>query len=450
MVDNVGDHRQDQIAGRGRTQTLEGHADGDWHKVAAAETCDDAAHGTQQHKAAADQTLTELVGQRHHKNRSHGHRDSAHDAQQALGGAPCVRRAEESVVQNPFAEVAHGAVLHRAAPLEQHIERHDDPPHAVAGNGLELLAQRGGLGRGLGVGAPFLGDALTGEEELQVDGQCAEDGDGQHGEEPQVLVLLQREGNEHREYHRAAAHNAQTRHVGEGSQRAALFAVTGGNGDHRGVGGVVDGVGHGVIEVIRNGDPNHLGHALKGHDEHQHACHGQRQRREQNPGACLTGQGLGALDQLADDEVGRHDQHRGNQLQGRQEAEIQFQDIGKVVLQNAGEDARGKQCAERADKVAQQHFRHLDVVAGDTGLRQRRGPEVGFRGRHDRKSLLLCVYKQFVYVCLYAFAVTVYSPLASTFSSPLGSTTVHSVPTGTATVIVISPSAIFHAALITP
>lgn len=134
---------------------------------------------------------------------------------------------EESVVQNPFAEVAHGAVLHRAAPLEQHIERHDDPPHAVTGNGLELLAQRGGLGRGLGVGVAFLGDALTGEEELQVDGQCAEDGDGQHGEEPQVLVLLQREGNEHREYHRAAAHNAQTRHVGEGSQRTALLAVTG-------------------------------------------------------------------------------------------------------------------------------------------------------------------------------------------------------------------------------
>ena len=41
-------------------------------------------HGTQQHEAAADQTLTELVGQRYHKDRSHGHRDSAHDAEQAV------------------------------------------------------------------------------------------------------------------------------------------------------------------------------------------------------------------------------------------------------------------------------------------------------------------------------------------------------------------------------
>ena len=322
MVDNVGNHGQDQIAGRGRTQTLEGHADGDRHDIAAAQTCDDAARGTQQHEAAADQTLTELVGQRYHKDRSHGHRDSAHDAEQALGGAPCVRRAEESVVQNPFAEVAHGAVLHRAAPLEQHIERHDDPPHAVTGNGLELLAQRGGLGRGLGVGAAFLGDALTGEEELQVDGQCAEDGDGQHGEEPQVLVLLQREGNEHREYHRAAAHNAQTRHVGEGSQRTALLAVTGGNGDHGGVGGVVDGVSDRVVQVVRDGDPDHLGHALKRHDKHQHTGDGKGQRGEQDPRACLAGQSLGVLNQLTDDEVGRHDEHRGDQLQGRQKAKI--------------------------------------------------------------------------------------------------------------------------------
>ena len=380
VVDNVGNHGQDQIAGRGRTQTLEGHADGDRHDVAAAQTCDDAARGTQQHEAAADQTLTELVGQRHHKDRSHGHRDSAHDAEQALGGTPCVCRAEESVVQNPFAEVAHGAVLHRAAPLEQHIERHDDPPHAVTGNGLELLAQRGGLGRGLGVGAAFLGDALTGEEELQVDGQCAEDGDGQHGEEPQVLVLLQREGNEHREYHRAAAHNAQTRHVGEGSQRTALLAVTGGNGDHSGVGGVVDGVSDCVVQVVRDGDPDHLGHALKRHDKHQHTGDGKGQRGEQDPRACLAGQSLGVLNQLTDDEVGRHDEHRGDQLQGRQKAKIKLEDIGEVVLQDAGEDARGKQCAEGADKIAQQHFRHLDVVAGDTGLRQRRGPEVGFRG----------------------------------------------------------------------
>ena len=83
---------------------------------------------------------------------------------------------------------------------------------------------------------------------------------------------------------------------------------------------------------------------------------------------------------LTDDEIGRHDEHRGDQLQGRQKAKIKLEDIGEVVLQDAGEDARGKQCAEGADKIAQQHFRHLDVVAGDTGLRQRRGPEVGFRG----------------------------------------------------------------------
>ena len=38
MVDNVGNHGQDQIAGRGRAQTLEGHADGDRHDIAAAQT----------------------------------------------------------------------------------------------------------------------------------------------------------------------------------------------------------------------------------------------------------------------------------------------------------------------------------------------------------------------------------------------------------------------------
>ena len=67
-----------------------------------------------------------------------------------------------------------------------------------------------------------------------------------------------------------------------------------------------------------------------------------------------------------------------------------------------------------------------------------------------KAGIMRCCLSKLFTLCLYAFAVKVYSPLPSTFSSPLGSTAVHSVPTGTATVIVISPSAIFHAALITP
>ena len=92
---------------------------------------------------------------------------------------------------------------------------------------------------------------------------------------------------------------------------------------------------------------------LKRHDKHQHTGDGKGQRGEQDPRACLAGQSLGVLNQLTDDEVGRHDEHRGDQLQRSSKAKIKLEDIGEVVLQDAGEDARGKQCAEGADKIAQ-------------------------------------------------------------------------------------------------
>ena len=390
MVDNVGNHSQNQVAGWGGTQALERYADGNRHDVAAAETGDNTADSAHQHKHAANQTLAELVGQRHNKDRGDGHRDSTHDAEQTLRSAPCVCRAKEGVIQHPLAEVAHRAVLHSAAPLEQHIERHDNPPHTVAGNNLELLRQADRLFGGVGfLGAAFLGDTLAGEHKLQINREGTENTHGQHGNEPEVLVLLQGEGDKHREHHRANAHIGQTCHVGEGSQRAALLAVTGGNRNHRGVGGVVDGVGHCIIEVVCNGNPDHLGRALKRHDEHQYAGDRKGQCREQNPRAGLAGQCLGALNQLADNQVGRHNEHGGNQLQGGQEAQIELENIGKVVLQDAGKDTAGKQCAEGADKVAQQHFRQLDVIALDAGACQRAFPEVAFGFRHNKGSLLL-------------------------------------------------------------
>lgn len=102
--------------------------------------------------------------------------------------------------------------------------------------------------------------------------------------------------------------------------------------DHGGVGGVVDGVSDRVVQVVRDGNPDHLGHALKRHDKHQHTGDGKGQRGEQDPRACLAGQSPGVLNQLTDDEVGRHDEHRGDQLQGRQKAKIKLEDIGEVVL----------------------------------------------------------------------------------------------------------------------
>ena len=94
---------------------------------------------------------------------------------------------------------------------------------------MDLLAQRDGLAGRLLFGAAcrhaLLGDALTGKGELQVDGQCREDRHCQHGDEPQVLVLFQCEGDQHGEHHGAAAHHAQTGNVGEGSKRTALLAV---------------------------------------------------------------------------------------------------------------------------------------------------------------------------------------------------------------------------------
>ena len=445
MVDNIGNHCEDQVAGRGRAKALECYADGNGNDMTAAKAGDNTAHSTQRHEHAADHPLAEFVGQRHDKHGGHSHRDRAHDAEQALRGTPGVSIAEEGVVQHPLAVVAHRAVLHRAAPLEQHVECHDDPPHTVAGHSLELLTQRGSLLRGGILAAALLGNTLTGEKELQINRDRAENGHCQHGNEPEVLILLQCEGNEHREYHRTAAHDAQTCNVREGGQRAALLAVTGRNRDHRRVGGVVDGIGHGVVKVISNRDPDHLGRALKGNNEHQHACDRKRQRREQDPRAGLAGQCAGTLNQLAYHEVGRYDQDGRNQLQRGQKTEIQLEDICEIILQDACENTGGKQCAERADKIAEQHFRHFYIIACNTGPRQRGRPEIGFGCSHKKgvtPSLSDKLWSWFAQRLPRTSCV----PLPRVSSPAPGSKTLQAVPIGTVTRAVIAPSASCHAA----
>ena len=186
----------------------------------------------------------------------------------------------------------------------------------------------------------------------------------------------------------AAAHNAQTRHVGKGSQRTALLAVTGGNGDHGGVGGVVDGVSHRVIKVIGDGDPHHFRGSFKGDDKHKHAGHAEGQGGQQHPRASLACQNAGALDELTHNQVGSHNQQGGHQLKDGQEPGVQLQHIGEILVQKAGEYARGQQRPEGADEVANQHLRQLHVRGLHQRVGQRGVPKPGLLFTHDVHSCL--------------------------------------------------------------
>ena len=398
MVDDVGQHGQNHVANGRRTQALKRDAHANRHDLAVAQEGDDAANDAHDHARDAHALLTKLVAQRNDKEDGGGHRKRAQDAQHGLRSAPRVGGAKEGVVQNPLAEVRHRAVLDGAAPLIQQVDAHDDPPLGLAGDGAKLRVQRRRVGlfvacgraSRVAAGQKLLGNALAGKAVLQVDGKGGEKGHHQHGQKPQVLVLLQGKRDQHGEDHRARAHDAKAGDVGKRRQRAALLAVTRRDGDQRGVGRVVDGVGHGVVQVVRDGDPHHLGHALKRHEEHEDRGNRESQGRQQDPGAGLAGQAVRALDELAHHQVGDDDQNRGEELQGGQERQVKLKHVGEVVLQLAGEDARCEKTAKGANQVAKEHLGGGNFVFLGEGRSKRALPEraVCGGGAHSNVSFL--------------------------------------------------------------
>ena len=277
MVNHIGQHGKNQIAGRGRSQALEGNANTHSHQVAAAQTGNHAAKHTDCHTRKAKHLLAELVCQRNHHHGCNGHGDCTQHCQERLGSAI-------GIVQNILAEEHHRPILDGASPLEAQIEQNDNPPPLFAGNGFQLLPHGHGFhGCGFLLAHGFLGDPLPGEQELQIDGQGGEDGNRCHADEPAALVrrlIGQHIGNQDGEHHRASAHHAQTGHIGHGSQGAALAAVTGRQGNHGGVCGIVNGVSHSVIEIIGNGNPHIACRSLKGNHKHQHTGNGKSQCRQ--------------------------------------------------------------------------------------------------------------------------------------------------------------------------
>ena len=186
--------------------------------------------------------------------------------------------------------------------------------------------------------AAFLGNALPGKGELQVDGKPGEHRHTQHGEKPAVDIFPEEKGHQHGEHHTASAHHAQTHHAVDGGQQPALTAVPGGHRDHDAAGCAVNGGCKRVVQVVRHSDPHHARNAMKWHDEHEHAGRGKGKHRKQQPRPCLARRGAGALDQLPYQKVCRHDEHSGHQLQPAEEPQIQPEHIGKVALQDAAEN----------------------------------------------------------------------------------------------------------------
>lgn len=80
---------------------------------------------------------------------------------------------------------------------------------------------------------------------------------------------------------------------------------------------------------------------------------------------CISLQAVHALNQLPHNEICRHDQRRGHQLQHRQESGIQPQHIPQIGLQEAGENAGGQHGTKGPDEVADEHLRCLHFIRSD-------------------------------------------------------------------------------------
>ena len=300
MVDNVRHHGHDEVAGRRRAEAFQRHAHRHRDQPALPQPGDHTAHSTRQKADAADPAFAVFVGKGQQQRRSRRHGQRAHHGQQRLRRAPRSGAAQHGVVHHPLAVVGHGAVFQRAAPLEQQVENHDDPPHAVGSHRFHLLHQchfrylcRRRLRRllfflcGLKLvlraeqprhDLPLLRDPLTGVGKLKIDGCPGKDRDPQHGEEPPVQIILQRKGHQHGEHHTADTHHAQTHHAVDGRKQPSLAAVAGGHRDHDSAGRAVDGRRKGVVEIVGNRDPRHARRAAERHNEHEHAGCRKRER----------------------------------------------------------------------------------------------------------------------------------------------------------------------------
>ena len=71
VVDDVGQHGQDQVGRRGRAQALQDHADGHRHNLPVAQARDDAARGAHRHAPEHHEALAKPIGQQHHEHRHH-------------------------------------------------------------------------------------------------------------------------------------------------------------------------------------------------------------------------------------------------------------------------------------------------------------------------------------------------------------------------------------------
>ena len=70
-----------------------------------------------------------------------------------------------------------------------------------------------------------------------------------------------------------------------------------------------------------------------------------------------------------------------------EEVQIQLQHIGEVFLQHPGKNAGGQQRPEGANKISDQHLRHLHVLGVDAGAGNRRALQALFFTVHGHSPL---------------------------------------------------------------
>ena len=181
------------------------------------------------------------------------------------------------------------------------------------------------------------------------------------------------------------------------------------------MGRVVAGIGQRIVQVIGDGNPEHLRAATGGsrRHEHQENRHGHQRNRNKQIGTGFSGGGSRIVNPLPHQQIPQNDDKgRDNRKNRSENAEFRpAQHVHVVAVQIRGENRVGNHGAEGGQQIAQQHFLYFDVG----GLNARRG-------------------KQFLKFCVHGFApsqpfrergiVTETGPLSSsavTRTSPVSS-----------------------------
>ena len=324
-----------------------------------------AAEGVEQEAYHRDILLAEFFRERPHREDPYAHRDAAQDGDERLRDA--VRVSAEDIVavvrQGEVFELAGQRIEQEVAEEQQHI--------FVRQHRLDLGEEGDFLFR---LARAFQRDALLGEVIFHERERERDAGEHAHAHDPQTLARAEGGHDRHREYEGdddAAHHDGAD--VVEHRQHASLRRVAGGEGHHQVVAHVVDGVGDGIIEVIRQHHPHDLQCLVAArHHEEQDAAHRKQGRRKEQPRTRLALFCAGAVDDEAHHHVGYGVDDLGDDGEYDEECasphRAQAEDVRIIDVEVGRHDGVEKERAAGAQKVAQPFLFVSDILRGELGV----------------------------------------------------------------------------------